>query len=272
MPQQGGRQRLQITKKLWKKDRINSEKYAEEHINPEFLIKSKTIIADIVKIGTFDLSSDLSRQIKPAEKIVSDVSLMSQLSAGIRAKTVLYQGGFYIAHQGIPDPAAPRIGDMKVRFYAARPAMVSVIAQQQGNYLTPYQAKAGDALAILRTGRYLPEQMFAQATRQNTFMTWVLRFMGFGMMFVAFRLMFHELFSFVGEIPGLGILFSQGMNIFFSSLGSYALSNNNRHCMAVLQTIDYVCYLGCCCGCFSFCEEVSHCRAGFEKKLGNDFR
>lgn len=181
------------------------------------MVEKKAITAEVIKVGSFEIAPDLSRQIQAAQRLLLSETHVDQLPASVREKARLDQGGLYVAYQGIPDPAAPQIGDMKIRFYAAKPAVVSVIAKQQGDQLVPYIAKAGNALAMLKTGSYTAEQMFVQAVQQNTFTTWLLRVLGFGIMFLAFRFMFAVLLSSFRRIPFLGSFFdlvSLGGSIF----------------------------------------------------------
>jgi hypothetical protein len=205
-------------KQVWEDRWIDPKNFPAEYTNPPFLVDKKTITADVIKVGVFEITHDLSRQIKPTQRLLLSEAHIEQLPASVREKAMLVQGGLYVAYQGIPDPAAPEIGDMKIRFYAAKPTVVSVIAKQQGDQLVPYITKAGNALAMLKTGSYTADQMFAQAVQQNTFTTWLLRVFGFGLMFLAFRFMFGVLLGSFRSIPFLGRFFD------FVSLGGSILS------------------------------------------------
>ncbi len=177
-------------KKVWKNKQINSDKFPDEYANPLFFVNNKTISADVIKIGSFKIGYDLSQKIKTDTAIHLNETHFNQLPGVLKEKAVLHKGGLYIAYEETPFPASPQIGDMRIWYSVARPAVMSVIAEQQGNLLSDYQTKAGNFLAILKTGRYNAGQMFAEAVQQNIFMTWMLRFMGIGGMILACRLIF----------------------------------------------------------------------------------
>ena len=110
------------------------------------------------------------------------------------------------------NPAAPQIGDQRIRWRIARPAEVSVIAAQQGDGFAPYRAQAGDALHMISPGVVPAGQMIHQAEQVNVILTWILRLLGVIVIFFGFCLMLGPLSAlgsalpFVGEIIGAGIM------------------------------------------------------------------
>ncbi|MBR4833452.1 MAG: TMEM43 family protein, partial [Thermoguttaceae bacterium] len=123
--------------------------------------------------------------------------------------------GFYLG----TDPNAPQIGDVRVTFEiveAPRPA--SVVSQQNGDSFVPYQAKTG-AVELLSNKIDTAEAMFAQAKRGNAMMGWVLRLIGFVLMYVGFSSIFKPLEVLADIVPFLGSLVGLGTGII-----SFALS------------------------------------------------
>ena len=179
-------------KKRWKNSPIDSAQFAHDHQNPNFPIVNKTVIPDRVNIGEFQIAGSLARKIKADEKILPDSDNLNQISSAFRPKTVLHEDGLYIAYNGTPDPATPQIGDMKIRFYALRPTIVSVIALQQGHVLVPYQTEAGETIAIVKPGRYTSDQLFTQAIQKNKYLTWVFRLIGFILTVLALRIISRQ--------------------------------------------------------------------------------
>lgn len=123
--------------------------------------------------------------------------------------------GFYLG----ADPNAPQIGDVRVTFEiveAPRPA--SVVSQQNGDSFVPYQAKTG-AVELLSNKIDTAEAMFATAKRGNAAMGWILRLIGFGIMFIGFSSIFKPLEVLADIVPFLGSLVGLG-----TSMVSFALS------------------------------------------------
>ena len=123
--------------------------------------------------------------------------------------------GFYLG----ADPNAPQIGDVRVTFEiveAPRPA--SVVSQQNGDSFVPYQAKTG-SVELLSNKIETAEAMFASAKRGNATMGWVLRLIGFGIMFIGFSSIFKPLEVLADIVPFLGSLVGLG-----TSMVAFALS------------------------------------------------
>ena len=123
--------------------------------------------------------------------------------------------GFYFG----ADPNAPQIGDVRVTFEiveAPRPA--SVVSQQNGDSFVPYQAKTG-SVELLSNKIETAEAMFASAKRGNATMGWILRLVGFAVMFIGFSSIFKPLEVLADIVPFLGSLVGLG-----TGLISFALS------------------------------------------------
>ena len=117
--------------------------------------------------------------------------------------------GFYFG----ADPNAPQIGDVRVTFEiveAPRPA--SVVSQQNGDSFVPYQAKTG-AVELLSNKIDTAEAMFAQAKRGNAMMGWVLRLIGFAVMFIGFSAIFKPLDVLADFVPFLGSIVALGTGV-----------------------------------------------------------
>lgn len=123
--------------------------------------------------------------------------------------------GFYLG----ADPANPQIGDVRVTFEiveAPRPA--TVVSQQNGDSFVPYQAKTG-AVELLSNKIDTAEAMFASAKRGNATTGWILRLVGFALMFFGFSAIFKPLDVLADFVPFLGSLVALG-----TGLVSFALA------------------------------------------------
>ena len=111
-------------------------------------------------------------------------------------------------------PAEPQIGDVRVKFAAVNPEDVSVVALQQGNTFGAYHASAGMDIEMLRRGIIGAQQMFEMALKENTILTWVLRAVGWFLMFLGLVLFFRP-FSVMGDVvPMFGSLLAFGTGLF----------------------------------------------------------
>ena len=123
--------------------------------------------------------------------------------------------GFYLG----ADPNAPQIGDVRVTFEIVEaPRSATVVSQQNGDSFVPYQAKTG-AVELLSNKIDTAEAMFAQAKRGNAMTGWILRLVGFAMMFFGFGAIFKPLDVLADIVPFLGSLVALG-----TGLVSFALA------------------------------------------------
>ncbi len=200
-------------KKVWDNDRIDSTDYAGDRKNPPFPFPYKKMTADTVKIGAFVLSDGVARRITPSDKIRLEADRIDRLAPALKDRAMIYDGGIYIAAGGTPDPTDPRIGDIRIVYYGAGETTISVVAQQRGDRLVPSVGTEGVELAMLEPGRLDAAQLFAEAARRNTFMTWVLRFMGLFLLFAGMRLTLPEPAKLAGGVPVLGRIARSGRTL-----------------------------------------------------------
>jgi hypothetical protein len=193
--------------KVWSDRVINSSGFHEKlrYENPKPAMVEKVWVAERVTLGAFKLSPGLVGQVDNFTEVVANPA--EELPVEIAGKKVHREAGvFYLGES----PAAPAIGDLRVSHEAARTGAVSVIAKQTAGTFEPYIAKAGGTIEMLETGTVSAEAMFASAHKANKIMTWILRLLGFVLMFVGFSLLLRPLsvladvVPFIGNIVGVG--------------------------------------------------------------------
>ncbi|MHB2021408.1 MAG: TMEM43 family protein, partial [Candidatus Xenobia bacterium] len=112
-------------------------------------------------------------------------------------------------------PSEPRVGDLRVSFYQAKPGPVSIVAVQKDNTFEPYQARAGgNTIEMLKTGTHSADEMFKAAMEQNNVFTWILRFVGWLVMFIGLSMIFSPIQTFGSVIPFVGDILGMGTGIF----------------------------------------------------------
>src|SRR5207248_11573871 len=112
------------------------------------------------------------------------------------------------------DPANPKVGDTKVSFRVVKPGPVSVIAMQMGDNLAPFATHAGKSLEMLRTGQHGAEEMFQDALKANALLCWILRGLGFFLMFIGINLVLRPFVMLVNVLPFLGDMMGFGLGLF----------------------------------------------------------
>ncbi len=105
----------------------------------------------------------------------------------------------------------PAVGDIRLRFRYVPEQTISVIARQSGDRLDAYPTQAGDSLLMVSSGEVAADQMFAQAHAANNTLTWILRGVGFMLMWIGLGLIFKPLSVLMDVLPLLGTIVGKGI-------------------------------------------------------------
>ncbi len=219
----GGKKVTEITykyEKAWVENPIDSGKFRQDSaeyrrlrpVNPQFAppCDDADYTAKKVTIGAFRLPDSLfgsmaseAFEVKEGPE-ASPVSTFSWM--GMQTTPKLHAGGYYFG----ADPGTPQVGDVRVKFRAVKPQAVSILGQQIGETLGSWATSQGTDILRLDPGTLSAEQMFAAAQAENTVLAFILRFVGWLIMFIGLRLiadplrMLGAVIPFVGQIIGLG--------------------------------------------------------------------
>lgn len=196
--------------KVWSEQRIDSSRFhaAGEHANPSSMsCPSQRWLADPVTVGAFRLSSTLVSRIPCNELLALGTNVAS--SAWIGKNGHPMPDGVYVGN----DASTPQIGDLRIQFFVAPQANVSVVARQTGNQLSTYAASTGRSIELLDMGLVPPALMFQEAETQAKVLTWILRAVGFLIMFLGVFLVLNPL-SVLGDVlPILGDILEVGVGL-----------------------------------------------------------
>lgn len=199
--------------KVWSDQAIASDSFKEPgHDNPGALpFPSKTQVASLVTVGAFKLSPGLIGQIDKWEDLRVDQQNLGLTSPDVRDKLQISDGRYYLG----TDPTTPTIGDVHISFRVVKPTEVSIVAQQDGSQLKPYATQqAGYDIELLELGDVSAKDMFKAAQSRNSMLTWILRGVGFVMMFIGLFMVGRPL-AIVGDfIPVIGSFFRVGVGLF----------------------------------------------------------
>ena len=184
-------------------------KQASGHANPQKMpVESPYWTAKKVTVGAFTLADSQIAMLDRKEPVTLDEAMQKSLPETMKAKVNTASDVFYYFGA---DPADPKIGDAKVSFNVVKPATVSLIARQIGNTFEPYQAKAGNSLNMLKYGALAADSMFKAAEQENAILTWILRGVGFFMMFLGLFLIFRPIAVFGDIVPLFGSMLAAGV-------------------------------------------------------------
>ncbi len=198
--------------KTWSDRPIDSSSFkeADEHRNPTSIpFDSREAQAEHVTLGAFTLTHSLLDKMSDYDPMTLTEQHLAALPAELKAKLKLHNNAFYASE----DPQNPQIGDTRVTFSAVLPADVSVVSKQTGTSFEPYRSSAGMYIEMLKRGVFTAQAMFESALRENTIMTWILRAVGFFVMFLGLAMFFRPI-SVLGDVlPFFGSMLAFGTGL-----------------------------------------------------------
>lgn len=178
----------------------------EGHENPPLPFPGEDFTADPVVIGDWILGDVFVAKLDRTEDLSLGEEELSRASERWRDRLTLHQGGYYLGE----DPSSPQIGDVRVTFEVVPHATVSLVGRQSAQSITSYTTSNGGQIALLQYGAVSADEMFEAAKRQNTALTWILRFVGWVVMLIGFAMVLRPLkvladvVPFVGDLVGIG--------------------------------------------------------------------
>ena len=197
--------------KVWSSRPINSQSFSKPagHENPSSMLYGEQLyVADNITVGSFTLSRSLVEQINNFEALPIDAS-SSKIPALLSNKAKLIDGHIYVGNE----PQAPQIGDLRIGFNVVKPTTLTLVAKQIGQTFEAYKTQAGGTIELLEIGAHSAESMFDTAQTENSILTWILRVVGFVLMWVGFQIIFKPLSVLFDVIPFLGNIVGMGIGI-----------------------------------------------------------
>ncbi len=191
--------------KKWVSSPISSGGFKESngHENTvKFQVDDWSAMADKVNLGSFTLGVDLIRKMNFTETYSPSEGTPPE--GGSIMGNVMYVGD---------SPTSPQIGDVEISFKIVPQDTVSVVAKQENGDLVPYTAKTGKRVFRVTRGEHTLDSMMDAAESEAKLMTWILRLVGFILMFSGLTTMLKPLQVLADVLPFLGNLVGGGIGL-----------------------------------------------------------
>lgn len=206
---------------VWSSSEINSSNfnrsYSQGRTNPGMPYESDSFQAASVQLGAYQLNDTLIGQIGGVQSVPLTAEIAGAFGPQARVE------GEYI-YVGSGSPSSPKIGDLRIQYeYAPSGQTVSIYAKQVGRSFDAFEEEEGTELIRLDMGKLTAPEMFAAAASENAMKTWIVRAVGFIMMWIGLALVFRPLRTVADVLPFLGKLLGFGLN-FFAGIIAFALS------------------------------------------------
>ncbi len=195
--------------KEWQSSPVDSASFEEPggHDNPGFPFEGETWRAADVRLGAFHLAPELAGELDQHSDLPLGQEQLDAVDPSLRGRLRIVADTFYLGSAG----DTPSVGDVRVSFAMVEPALASVVAAQRGDRLEPYHAEAGGDIALVAYGGKTADEMFQAARNANTALTWVLRLVGFVLLFLGILGVLKPLRVAADVVPFLGRLVGGGL-------------------------------------------------------------
>jgi hypothetical protein len=206
----------------WSNTLNDSKKFKiiEGHVNPfQMLFEEYEKEVNNATMEAFTLSESLIYQLYQYES--QNISTIDSLN--IENASIINDGEKDLVYIGKGTNASPKIGDVKISFSKIPHGDYSILAKQVKNTLEAYNTSYGTNINDIKKGILSAENMFTSAEEDNVILTWILRFVGFFMMFIGLVSVFKPLVVIADVLPFFGNLLSFGVAA-FAGIFSFALT------------------------------------------------
>ncbi|PTX94007.1 hypothetical protein DB345_20805 [Spartobacteria bacterium LR76] len=197
-------------KKVWSSEPIDSSGFQEKsHQNPDSMpIATEDFFPQEVQVGDFFLTDALLSQADKFEKMpVKSENLTATSELERLGNVSIVAGAYYVG----ADPQKPAVGDLRVAFEVIPLGEVSVLARQVGDTFEPFSVRDLGSIETLYLGAVSAQEMFAGERSANTTLTWILRGVGFVLMFVGLLAISSPLPVIASVLPLAGDVIGAGV-------------------------------------------------------------
>ncbi len=194
----GGKERITTYtyEKVWDDKPINSGNFHESgHANPSSMpYRDQNFSVSDARIGAWRAGEPILRELDGQELVLSENGGFPDGFRLVDAH-MLYRGG---------NPGSPKIGDLRVKYSAVPPQPASVMAQADGDGFTAWTSPAQTLIFLVEAGVHDAAALVEHAQSSNSMIGWVLRAVGFVLLWIAFSMMLGPLATLAAVLPPLG--------------------------------------------------------------------
>lgn len=199
--------------KKWSNSLNDSKKFKiiDGHVNPSQIPfkEFEKEVADAT-MGKFALSQSLIYQLYEYE----NHEITSIDSLNLENASIINDGEKDWVYIGRGTNESPEIGDVRISFDKIPYGDYSILAKQIKNTLEAYGTSYGTNINVIKKGTLSADNMFASEEQDNVIITWLLRFLGFFMMFIGLVSVFKPLVVMADILPFVGNLLNFGISAF----------------------------------------------------------
>ncbi len=184
------------------------------HENPTRLpFLSAHFRAQKVVLGDYVLGPEITDEIRHQEPLAPRVG---QLQPNLAASFQVYDDALVTSKV----LGQPKIGDVRIRYFVIPEQTISIVGAQAGNGIGKYHTKNGSDVLLIESGERSADDMFVTAQEHNTTLTWVLRGIGFMMMWFGLSAALGWIGRLLDVIPWVGSLIETGIGIIAALLAA----------------------------------------------------
>ena len=195
----------------WTSSPINSSSFKEPkgHTNTYLIdIQDSSSYVKSANIGEFNLNEDAIHSLGETKTLPLDSAM--QINKDVACVKSVRNNYIYFSATNSGDP---KVGDVRVSFTYRPCADATVIAQQiEGNNIQPKEYVSGK-LQLNSNGLKTVEQMYEDAHKANSLMTWGLRAVGLILIYAGFMMIFKPISVMADIIPFFGNLAEMGLGL-----------------------------------------------------------
>lgn len=213
----------------WLPELHSSENFeqADKYSNPTSMRwRQREWVAQNIQLGAFRIPSTLANKLDSSV----DYGIPFQLEFPYHLRGQAHNLGSHIFVG--TNPEQPQIGDMRISYQLVLNQSVTLLARQVGNSFEPYITTQGRELFSIRLGKYSPSEILQHLKMDaSNERNWVVRTIGFLLLFLGLFGFFHNLMMWGKVAPRLRIFSAQGIRVhlwftlpFALILGSFTLA------------------------------------------------
>jgi hypothetical protein len=189
-----------VYSRAWSSEPIDWTKFRfpQDHRNPPMPpFASREFIADDARLGAFQIGDEIIEKLGRGQAHNVPAEAVNQAHDALGQPAQAIQGGIFAGG----DPAAPRIGDVRILYSVVPQQNMSVVGRQDGDRIAAFRGPGGPEILLVRAGRHSAADMFGDAQSQNAALSWGLRFFGVVLIYIACRVILHPLRMVASYVP-----------------------------------------------------------------------